>query len=131
MRSIPRCRAAEYLPRILPLAGKRVEIDNHLFHPLRIGVPQTTLPRPAAALYAHIVITRNGQDEERFDTEIRRQLAALDIAGRPTRGKRRILQVKDKALVGHFLLVSELTAAESIRLQEAGLGERGARFDFC
>ncbi len=112
------------LSRILPLAGKRVIVDDHFFHPVRIGVPQTTLLRPAAALYAHMVTTRNGQDEHRFDTEIRRQLATLDIAGKPTRGKRRVLRIKGKAVVGHSLLVSELTAEESIRLQEVGLGGR-------
>lgn len=115
---------AACLPQILILAGKRVEIDGH---PVRIGVPQTTLLCPTTALYAHMVTTRNGQDEERFDTEIRRQLATLDIAARPTRGKRRILRIKAKAVVGHSLLVSELTAEESIRLQEAGLGGRRKR----
>lgn len=61
---------AACLPRILPLAGKSVEIDGHR---LRIGVPQTTLPQSAVALYAHMVTTRNGQDEDRFDAEIRHQ----------------------------------------------------------
>jgi len=49
---------AACLPQILILAGKRVEIDGH---PVRIGVPQTTLLRPTTALYAHMVTTRNGR----------------------------------------------------------------------
>jgi len=109
------------LPHVLPLAGKAVEIDGHR---LNIGVPQTALLRPAAVVYAQIVTTRNGQDEERFDTEIRHQLDTLGSRGKPTRGKRRVLRVKDKTVVGHSLLVSELTAEESVRLQEAGLGGR-------
>jgi CRISPR-associated protein Cas6 len=109
------------LPQVLPLAGKAVEIDGHRLH---IGVPQTALLRPAAVVYAHTVTTRNGQDEERFDTEIQHQLDTLGIRGKATRGKRRVLRVRDKTVVGHSLLVSELTAEESVRLQEAGLGGR-------
>ena len=91
---------------------------------VHVGVPQTTLLTPATALYAHRVTTRNGQDEERFDNEIRHQLETLGIHGKASRGKRRVFRIKDKTVVGHSLLVSELTAEESIRLQEAGLGGR-------
>jgi len=112
---------AASLPHALPLAGKNVEIDGHRLH---IGVPQTTLLSPTTALYAHRVTTRNGQDEERFDNEIRHQLETLGIQGKATRGQRRVFRIKGKTVVGHTLLVSELTAEESIRLQEAGLGGR-------
>ncbi|MBK5970721.1 MULTISPECIES: type I-MYXAN CRISPR-associated protein Cas6/Cmx6 [Thiorhodovibrio] len=112
---------AASLPNILPLAGQSILIVGQT---LRIGVPQTSLLRPAVALYAHLVTTRNGQDEARFDAEISNQLEHLGIQGKPTRGKRRIFRVKDKRVVAHSLLVSELTASESIHLQEAGLGGR-------
>ncbi len=39
-------------------------------------------------------------------------------------GKRRTLRIKDKEVVGYEVLVDCLTAAESIALQEAGLGGR-------
>lgn len=112
---------AASLPRVLHLAGKHMEVDGH--H-LRLGVPHTSLLRPAAALYAHTVTTRNGQDEARFDAEIGRQLQSLEVRGKPSRGNRRVLRVKDKTVVGHSVLVTELTAEESVRLQEAGLGGR-------
>jgi CRISPR-associated protein Cas6 len=112
---------AASLPQILTLAGKLLELDGQR---IRIGVPQTTLLRPAPALYAHLVTTRNGQDEERFDAEIRHQFDTLAIRAKPTRGKRRVLRVKDKTVVGYSLLASELSAEESIRLQEHGLGGR-------
>jgi CRISPR-associated protein Cas6 len=113
--------AAAELPYILPLAGQAIELAGH---GLCIGVPQTTLLRPAACLYAHAVTTRNGQNEVRFDAEIARQLDEMEIQGKPTRGKRRVLRIKDKTVVAHSLLVSELTAEDSIHLQEAGLGGR-------
>jgi CRISPR-associated protein Cas6 len=113
--------AAADLPNILSLASQSVSVDGHA---LTIGVPQTTLLRPAVALYAHVVTTRNGDDEARFDAEIARQLETLGIRATLTRGKRRVFRVKDKTVVGHSLLVNELGADDSLRLQALGLGGR-------
>ena len=80
--------------------------------------------------------TKNGNDPARFDAEIARQVAALDIRGEvlrvPKRSpeghgrdpSRRIVRVKGKRIVGYAMLATELTAEESIRLQERGLGGR-------
>lgn len=112
---------AALLPRFLPLAGKAIPLGDKR---LRIGIPQPAALIPAPNLYAHLVTTKNGQDEVRFDEEIARQLIALRVRGKPQRGPRRTFRVKDKRVVAHTLLVTELTAEESIRLQEAGLGGR-------
>lgn len=112
---------AEDLPNVLTLASRSLTLDGHA---LVIGVPETRLLRPAVALYAHVVTTRNGDDEERFEAEIRRQLDGLGIQAKATRGKRRVLRVKDRTVVGHSLLVSQLGAGDSLRLQAAGLGGR-------
>lgn len=111
----------EQLPGLLALAGKKLLIDGHS---LRLGTPQTVLLKPAAALYSHLVTTRNGQDETRFDAEIRRQLTELGIEGNLTRGPRRTFSVHEKKVVGYSLLVDQLSAEESIKLQESGLGGR-------
>ena len=68
--------------------------------------------------------TRNGQDEERFDREIARQLSALGIAASAIRGRRRIVRIKDKSVVGYAVRIAGLNDAESLRLQEHGLGGR-------
>jgi CRISPR-associated protein Cas6 len=112
---------AEKITRALALAGKRLEINGDRF---LVGTSATSALKPAAALYAHVVTTKNGEDEGRFDAEIKRQLESLAIRGKATRGPRRIVSVKDKKVVGYSLLVGELTAEESIRLQERGLGGR-------
>lgn len=109
------------IPKVLRLAGKRLDVNGDT---LRIGVSTTSALSPAPILYAHIVTTKNGEDENRFDREVQRQLSVLDIKGKPVRGSRRIVTIKDKKVVGYSLLVSELTAQESIRLQEQGLGGR-------
>jgi CRISPR-associated protein Cas6 len=113
--------AAADLPTVLALAGQAIDIDGRR---MRIGVPQTSLLRPAATLYAHRVTTRNGQDEERFDAEIRRQLEALDVCAAVTRGSRRVLRIKDKMVVAHALVVTGLDGDDSVRLQQVGLGGR-------
>lgn len=122
----PASRIAIRLPaalihKFLALAGQRLTLGADS---VRLGMPQPRALQPTPALYAHLVTTRNGQDEERFDSEIARQLSELEIAGSSQRGPRRSFTVRDKRVVAHTLLVSELTAEESIRLQEHGLGGR-------
>ena len=112
---------ASVIPAVLPLAGKRLDLNGDT---LRVGTTTTAALVPAVVLYAHVVTTKHGDDEARFDAEIQRQLDGLDIKGKPQRGPRRVVAIKDKKVVCHSLLVSELTAEESIRLQEQGLGGR-------
>ncbi len=124
---------AELVPRVLMLAGKSIELDGCR---LRIGVPQTRALLPATTLHCRIATTRNGHAPARFDAEIARQAAALDLHGRilrvPLRApdgaardpSRRVVRIRDKRVVGYALLATELTAHESIRLQEHGLGGR-------
>lgn len=112
---------AGFIPKLLPLSGKAIQLGGDT---LRIGIPQPHALVPAPNLYAHLATSRNGQDEARFDAEIARQMDALGIRGQVQRGQRRTFTIKDKKVVAHSLLVTELTAEESIRLQEAGLGGR-------
>lgn len=112
---------ADMVAFYINLAGKTIDVDGHQ---LRIGVPNSQGLVPATTIYAHLVTTRNGQDQQRFEQEIERQLAALDCQGKVTIGKRRTFKVHSRQVVGYSLLVSELTAGESIILQEQGLGGR-------
>ena len=124
---------ADLAPRVLSLAGKSIELDGCR---LRIGVPQTRALLPATTLHCRIATTRNGHAPARFDAEIARQAAALDLHGRIFRvplhapdgaardPSRRVVRIRDKLVVGYALLATELTAQESICLQEHGLGGR-------
>ncbi len=103
------------------LAGKKLDLDGHKF---RIGVPNSQVPVPSTALYSHLVTTKNGQDQKRFEGEIANQLTALDCKGKVSVGTRRTFKVHGKQVVGYSVLVSELTAEESIIVQENGLGGR-------
>ena len=121
-----RCRLMLRIPVdklniFLPLAGKLLDVDGHV---LQLGIPKPYQLIPRTVVYSHLVTTKNGNDVERFEKEIRNQLSFMNIKGKPTIGKRRTFNVRDKQIVGYSVLVSELTAEESILLQEKGIGGR-------
>jgi CRISPR-associated protein Cas6 len=111
----------EKLSQYISLAGHNLELDGHV---IRLGVPNTASLVPSTALYAHLVTTKNGYDLVRFEDEIERQFTALDCKGKLTIGKRRTFRIHGRQVVGYSVLASQLTADESIRLQESGLGGR-------
>jgi CRISPR-associated protein Cas6 len=113
--------SAGLVPKVLALAGKRLVIAGDS---LLVGVPRVQVLRPAAVLAARLVTTRNGQDEHRFDREIAHQLSGLGITASAIRGRRRVVRIKDKTVVGYGVRVAGLDDAESLRLQEHGLGGR-------
>jgi len=114
---LPVSKVAEYIN----LAGKILDLDGHQ---LRVGVPNSQALVPATALYSHLVTTKNGNDQKRFEEEMKRQMGILDCKGRLSVGKRKTFKMHGKQVVGYSVLVSELTAEESITLQEQGLGGR-------
>ena len=133
--------ASDRIGEILPLAGKTIHIGPAQ---VRIGVPQTRTLVPAARVYSRLVVIKGFMEPEPFLEAVRRQLETLEVRGEPTlvaqpqvveanRGKatgtrspyiRRTLRIRDKEVVGFALRVEDLTAEESIRLQEQGIGGR-------
>ena len=112
---------ADELPLYLTLAGKSIDVDGHA---LRLGVPNPYLLKPKTAVYSHLVTTKNCQEEVRFKAEMEKQMLSLGIEGKLAIGNRRTFKVHDKQIVGYSVLVTELTADESLTLQEKGLGGR-------
>ncbi len=112
---------ATLVHKFLALAGQQLTLGADS---LRVGIPQPRALQATPTLYAHLVTTRNGNDENRFDTEIARQLGELGIGCIARRGPRRSFTIKDRKVVAHSVLVNGLTAEESIRLQDKGLGGR-------
>ena len=123
---------SEAIATVLPLTGRVLDIDGN---PVRLGVPTVAQLRPAPNLAAALVTFKNALDPVKFLENVRRELDQLAIAGEPGiplvrsgaragEVRRRIIRVKGKRVVGFALQVTGLTAEESIRLQEAGLGGR-------
>jgi CRISPR-associated protein Cas6 len=106
---------------LLPLAGKVLDLEGDR---LTLGVPRTHLLRPAAALVAPLVTIKGFQEEGPFAEACGRQLVTLGVEGEVTVSQRGVVRVKGRTVVGFRTLVSGLTAEDSIRLQEHGLGGR-------
>jgi CRISPR-associated protein Cas6 len=132
----------EHIVDALPLTGVSLRVDGF---EMRIGVPEVRALVPAPRLYGRLVIIKGFTEPAAFLDAANRQLDALGIktalsipsrAGQCAREGnaeraneqgtplRRTLRVKDKEIVGFALLAEGLTADESIRLQETGLGGR-------
>ena len=132
----------EHIATMLPLAGKEINLDGQ---PLTIGVPELHALQPATSLFSRLVTVKGFMEPKGFREAIQRQLDILGIKGRleiplrsgvtalegnPKRSEesqspvRRTLRVRDRQVVGYAVVVTELTAEESIRLQESGLGGR-------
>jgi len=112
---------SERISTYLKLAGKAIEVDGHK---LRLGVPEVRPLRPVAALYSRLVTIKGFLEPETFIEAAKRKLEQEKIKAELTLGERRTFRVKDKQVVGFEVLATDLTAEDSIALQEKGLGGR-------
>lgn len=131
----------ERIPDVLGLAGVTLDVAGSL---LCLGAPSVHALLPAASLDARLVVIKltnvprraaAGPDRaaldtdgcaRRYEAELRRQLAALDIGAAAELRGRRSIAVAGRRIVGYSVRVAGLDAAQSIRLQEAGLGGKHA-----
>jgi CRISPR-associated endonuclease/helicase Cas3 len=126
------------LPLFLPLAGETLDVESHR---VRIGTPRVEALVPASRVTSSLVLIKLARsigqtvEPEGFLRAARRQLIVLGISAEPAiplvrRGphagepRRRVLRVKDQTHAGYSMVVEALTAEESVRLQEAGIGGR-------
>lgn len=133
---------SELIVMVMPLAGKTLRIGDG---EIRVGVPQTKALVPSARLYSHLAVIKGFMQPDTFLEAARRQLTEMNVKdSRPSLveqsrivetnvGKnsgshspylRRTIRIHDKEIVGFALRVEDLTAEESIRLQERGIGGR-------
>lgn len=112
---------------MLPLAGKALRLGDAS---VRVGVPTVKALVPTTALRSRLVVIKvahikpESVTAEQFAGAARRQLDELGVSAEAivTVGKRRTLRVKQRELVGYEVVVEDLSAEESISLQEQGLG---------
>ncbi|HYH97865.1 type I-MYXAN CRISPR-associated protein Cas6/Cmx6 [Hyalangium sp.] len=115
-----RC-SADALTLLLPLAGSTLELAGH---EVRVGTPTVhSLPSPTS-LSARVVTFKHALDEATFHASTRKFMAELGCVGTPLVGRRRVLSIAGKKVVGFALTVSELSPESSRLLQERGLGGR-------
>jgi CRISPR-associated protein Cas6 len=122
---------SDSLVKVLPIGGKKVKIDGSEIY---IGAPSSRALMPAPKLYSRLVIIKGFMEPKLFLGAVKRQLEKMVIKGKPylveingDKGMeyvRRTIKVHDMEIVGFAVRVEELTAEESITLQENGLGGR-------
>jgi CRISPR-associated endonuclease/helicase Cas3 len=133
---LPASRIAE----ALPLAGQQLDLGGAR---LGVGVPTIRPLSPAPTLASRLAVIKGFQEPEPFLEAAQRQAEALGIEGRlallarANEGSlegatsraagdpiRRTLRIHDREIVGFALAATELTAEESLRVQEVGIGGR-------
>jgi CRISPR-associated protein Cas6 len=123
---------SDAIPTALPLAGKAIEVVGSS---IRLGPPTVYPLHPSTILEARLVTFKHGEEPDQFLATAKAKLAEMEVAGEPAVRKiesgprageprRRVVRLKGQAIVGYAMVVSGLSADESIRLQERGLGGR-------
>jgi CRISPR-associated endonuclease/helicase Cas3 len=144
---------AESIPLALPLAGKPFTIGGHklrlgvpqvraliaapnLIARLVVMKASSPLRDPADKNSRDRAATKRYLEPAGFLEAVRQELARRGIHGQadlpvhgagPRAGQpcRHVLRIRGKTIVGFSVLVQGLTAHESVRLQEEGIGGRG------
>ncbi len=110
-----------YIPRVLALAGKTLEIDGHR---VSVGVSRIYALRPAASLSARIVVIKGFQEPEPFVEAVQRQLEALAVKAEIELGRRRVVTIAGDKVVGFGVTLHGLSDEHSLTVQRAGVGGR-------
>jgi len=101
------------------LAGARLDLDGIL---LKVGACSVRPLLPArGVVYSHFVSV-DAADEIEFLERCRSQLAARGLTPQLISGKARELRAADGVVRGFSLMLHGLARAESLSVQEAGLG---------
>lgn len=111
---LPRERVAD----ARALAGCTLSVDGHA---LQLGEPRERELLPHATLYAYAVAAE-GEDEVTFMQAVSGELQALGVRTHTVCGKRGGRPHEDHTLTTFSLMLHALSQADSLRVQEQGLG---------
>ncbi len=112
---------AEALPLLLPLVSAPLEVAGRQ---LVLGAPTLRALEPVASLSARVVTFKHSLDEATFLATAQRFLAELGCEARLKVGRRRVVGISGKKVVGFALDLEGLSAEDSLRVQVHGLGGR-------
>ena len=123
---------AEQIAVVLPLTGCTLEIGEHR---IILRPPVVVSIIPASTLVAKLVTFKHSTTPERFLAVARQKLDGIGVAGEPGiplvhegeragEPHRKVVRIKGRRIIGYPLQIAGLTAEESVRLQEEGLGGR-------
>ena len=109
------------LPPYLTLTGKDLDVDGYSLH---VGAPEVRRLRPTAVLFARLVTIKGFMEPGAFLEAAKRQLQEMEVTADLQVGQRRTFRVKDKQVVGFEVIAAQLSAEDSVQLQEIGIGGR-------
>lgn len=114
--------ATEAAGRALALSGAELDLGDAV----RVGAATQRPLGETKVLYSHFVEVGQA-DEVAFLAECRRLLDAAEVGGEMVAGRPQRMRVGASDLHGFSLMLHGLKAAESLRLQHAGLGNERKR----
>jgi CRISPR-associated protein Cas6 len=112
---------ADSLAFLLPLARGALVLAGQEVH---LGRPEVHPLAASASLSARLVTFKNALDATTFQSSTSKFLMELRCEGQPTLGRRRILSIAGRKVMGFALTVRGLAPEDSLRLQVHGLGGR-------
>jgi len=115
-----RC-STEAVAALLPLVSAPLEVAGRR---LSLGAPSLYALEPVPSLSARLVTFKHAMDEASFITAASKSLAVLGVQATLKVGRRRIVRIAGKKVVGFALELHGLSAEHSLRVQEHGLGGR-------
>lgn len=112
--------AKERLSDIQSLTGQLLLVDEH---PLTVGKSNIRKLSDMNIVFARNVIVESGMSEDDFMKACVEQLNDLGINVKKMMcGRERIIQLPDSPLITRGLMIADLEKAESVKVQEQGLG---------
>lgn len=111
----------EALPVWLPLGGAALEVGGG---EVTLGAPRVFPLEAPVSLSSRLVTFKNAVDDASFRSAVQRTLTALECEATVHVGRRRVVRIAGKKVIGYGLTLSNLSACASVTLQEQGMGGR-------
>jgi CRISPR-associated protein Cas6 len=111
----------ELLGELLALAGRQLRVGDSR---LLLGAPTARPLTSPPVLMSRLVTIKKFIEQPGFTQAVQRHLLDIGCEGRVEVGRRRVVFIAGRKIVGFQVRISQLSPAHSIRLQERGLGGR-------
>ncbi len=112
---------ADRLGEVLPLAGKTLDIAGVKLH---LGTSQLYALQPSAVVRSRMVVIKGYTEPELFEPRVSRELESKGIKASVQLGRRRIVTIDARKIVGFEVTLGALSDVDSLRVQSEGLGGR-------
>jgi CRISPR-associated protein Cas6 len=112
----------DHVSKAMSLAGKTLRVQSSL---LRVGAPSLTMITPSPTIYSRFVTVKNAVDESLLKGKILERLNELEIDECDIKvGRRRVIRIHGKKVVGFGVQLSHLDDESSVAVQALSIGGR-------